>query len=201
MAIQINNRKFIGSFNLLRDLPQSNLSEFCFIGRSNVGKSSLINYICNKKDLAKVSSTPGKTQSFNFFLINDLWHLVDLPGYGYAKRSKTLRESWEVEMYKYFSEREQLITVFLLIDSRVRPQKSDLQLIEWFGEHRIPFVIIFTKADKRELKYCKLNIKEFLDVLSEDWNELPPYFVTSSEEKNGGDAVLEYIEDLTSRTK
>lgn len=201
MAIQINNRKFIGSFNLLRDLPQSNLSEFCFIGRSNVGKSSLINYICNKKDLAKVSSTPGKTQSFNFFLINDLWHLVDLPGYGYAKRSKTLRESWEVEMYKYFSEREQLINVFLLIDSRVRPQKSDLQLIEWFGEHRIPFVIIFTKADKRELKYCKLNIKGFLDVLSEDWNELPPYFVTSSEEKNGGDAVLEYIEDLTSRTK
>lgn len=199
MATQINNRKFIGSFNNLKDLPQSTVPEFCFIGRSNVGKSSLINYICNKKDLAKVSSTPGKTQSFNYFLINDIWHLVDLPGYGYAKRSKSLRESWEVEMYKYFEQREQLVNVFILIDSRVKPQKSDLALIEWFGEHQIPFVIVFTKADRRELKYSKLNIKAFLEIMETQWEELPVHFMTSSEEKNGGDEILDFIENFVKK--
>jgi GTP-binding protein len=131
--MNINSRQFIGSFNTLSELPEIDIPEFCFIGRSNVGKSSLINYLTGKNDLAKVSSTPGKTQSLNYFLINKIWHLVDLPGYGYAKRSKTLRSSWEKTMYTYFETREALVNIFLLIDSRIKPMKSDLDMINWLG--------------------------------------------------------------------
>jgi len=191
--MNITSRQFIGSFNTLSELPESAISEFCFIGRSNVGKSSLINYITGKKDLAKVSSTPGKTQSLNYFLLNKLWHLVDLPGYGYAKRSKTLRSSWEKTMYQYFESREALVNIFLLIDSRIKPMKSDLDMIDWLGERGIPFALVYTKADTRELKQCKINIKLFEDKLSETWEELPTRFVTSSEERKGKEEILEYI--------
>jgi GTP-binding protein len=175
------------------------MPEFCFIGRSNVGKSSLINYITGKKDLAKVSSTPGKTQSFNYFLINKNWHLVDLPGYGYAKRSKTLRASWNTEMHRYFIERERLLCVFVLIDSRIPPQKLDLELIHFLGENEVPFSLVFTKADKREFKACTQNIKVFKSELLKTWEALPTSFITSSEEKQGGDLILEFIAEVASK--
>lgn len=192
--MNITSRKFIGSFNKLNELPTTGTPEFCFIGRSNVGKSSLINFITGKNDLAKVSSTPGKTQSLNYFLLNNLWYLVDLPGYGYAKRSKTLRSEWEKVMYRYFEERESLTNIFLLIDSRIKPMKSDLEMIDWLGENGVPFSLVYTKADSRELKQCKINIKVFEDKLSETWSELPISFVTSSEERRGKEEILNYIE-------
>jgi GTP-binding protein len=156
--------------------------------------------LCSKKDLAKVSSTPGKTQSLNFFLINENWHLVDLPGYGYARRSKSLRNDWEKTMYQYFIERETLINIFILIDSRIPPQKLDLELIDWFGEHQIPFSIIFTKADKRDLKNSMNNIGLFKTKMQENWEEIPTDFVTSSEEKKGKEEILALIETLVSQS-
>lgn len=195
--MNIVSRQFIGSFNRLSELPQSEVPEFCFIGRSNVGKSSLINYLTGKNDLAKVSSTPGKTQSLNYFLINQTWHLVDLPGYGYAKRSKTLRESWEKTMYHYFEQREQLFNVFLLIDSRISPMKNDLEMVEWLGSRGIPFSLVYTKADARELKQCKINIAQFEKKLLTTWEELPQSFITSSEERKGRDEILAYIANIT----
>lgn len=194
--MHIQKRQFIGSFNRLSELPKVDIPELCFIGRSNVGKSSLINYLTGKNDLAKVSSTPGKTQSLNYFLINDAWHLVDLPGYGYARRSKSLRQDWEKTMYRYFESREQLMNVFLLIDSRIQPMKKDLDMIEWLGSHGVPFSLIYTKADARELKQCKINIQDFEAVLSETWEELPKSFVTSSEERKGKEEILEYIHSM-----
>lgn len=193
--MKIQTTRFIGSFNKISELPAVEIPEFCFIGRSNVGKSSLINYLCNKKDLAKVSSTPGKTQSLNFFLINENWHLVDLPGYGYARRSKSLRNDWEKTMYNYFLERDTLVNIFLLIDSRIPPQKLDLELIDWFGEHQIPFSIIFTKADKRDLKNSMKNIGLFKDKMKENWEEMPANFITSSEEKKGKEDILAFIQE------
>jgi GTP-binding protein len=194
--MNINSRQFIGSFNTLSELPEIDIPEFCFIGRSNVGKSSLINYLTGKNDLAKVSSTPGKTQSLNYFLINKIWHLVDLPGYGYAKRSKTLRSSWEKTMYTYFETREALVNIFLLIDSRIKPMKSDLDMINWLGENGVPFSIVYTKADTRELKQCKINIELFEDKLKEAWEELPKSFITSSEERKGKEEILDYIHQI-----
>ena len=194
--MNITSRQFIGSFNTLGELPELDIPEFCFIGRSNVGKSSLINYITGKKDLAKVSSNPGKTQSLNYFLLNKLWHLVDLPGYGYAKRSKSLRSSWEKTMYQYFETRETLVNIFLLIDSRIKPMKSDLEMIDWLGERGIPFAIVYTKADTRELKLCRINIELFEKTLSENWEELPKRFLTSSEERKGKEEILEYINEI-----
>ena len=192
--MNITSRKFIGSFNKLKELPTTEIPEFCFIGRSNVGKSSLINFLTGKNDLAKVSSTPGKTQSLNFFLINQSWYLVDLPGYGYARRSKTLRQDWEKTMYQYFEQRETIVNIFLLVDSRISPMKSDLDMIHWLGERGIPFAIVYTKADTREWKQCKKNIEVFESKLLESWEELPMSFVTSSEDKKGRDEVLNYIE-------
>ncbi|MCE2962116.1 MAG: ribosome biogenesis GTP-binding protein YihA/YsxC [Chitinophagales bacterium] len=194
--MNINSRQFIGSFNTLSELPEIDIPEFCFIGRSNVGKSSLINYLTGKNDLAKVSSTPGKTQSLNYFLINKQWHLVDLPGYGYAKRSKTLRSSWEKTMYTYFETREALVNIFLLIDSRIKPMKSDLDMINWLGENGVPFSIVYTKADTRELKQCKINIELFENKLKETWEELPESFITSSEERKGKEEILDYIHQI-----
>ncbi len=199
--MNITSRQFIGSFNMLKELPNTDIPEFCFIGRSNVGKSSLINFITGKNDLAKVSSTPGKTQSLNYFLLNKQWYLVDLPGYGYARRSKTLRQSWEKTMYQYFESREQLMNIFLLIDSRIKPMKSDLEMIDWLGEKGVPFSIVYTKADTRELKQCKINIKVFEDKLLESWDELPIRFITSSEERRGKEEILKYIEDYANQHK
>jgi len=194
--MNIVSRQFIGSFNRLSELPQTQIPEFCFIGRSNVGKSSLINYLTGKNDLAKVSSTPGKTQSLNYFLINQAWYLVDLPGYGYAKRSKSLRQDWEKTMYRYFVERESLVNIFLLVDSRIKPMKSDLEMIDWLGEHHVPFSIVYTKADTRELKQCKMNIQHFENIMKESWEELPQSFITTSEEKKGKEEILDYIQQI-----
>jgi GTP-binding protein len=192
----VNKTNFLGSFNTLKGLPDTKKAEFCFIGRSNVGKSSLINYLCQKNDLAKVSSTPGKTQSLNFFEINNAWILVDLPGYGYAKRSRSLREEWEKLMYQYFEFRENLVNIFVLIDSRIKPQSSDLELINWLGSKGIPFSLVFTKADRRELKQSKENIKIFEHKMLETWEELPTRFITSSEEKRGREELLDFIQGL-----
>ena len=194
--MNIKTTDFIGSFNTLATLPEGKYKELAFIGRSNVGKSSLINLICNKKGLAKVSNTPGKTQSLNFFLINKAWYLVDLPGYGFAKRSKTLRKDWEVMMHQYFLERTSLFCLFQLIDSRIPPQELDLEQVRWLGENGIPFCLVFTKYEKKERALCQKNIQLFKNILAKEWEELPTSFITSSIEKTGKDDLLQYIHTI-----
>lgn len=188
--------QFIGSFNTLTTLPEGKYKELAFIGRSNVGKSSLINFICNQKGLAKVSNTPGKTQSLNFFLINDAWYLVDVPGYGYARRSKNLRKDWEIMMREYFTKRTSLFFLFQLIDSRIPPQELDLNQIRWLGENGVPFCIVFTKYEKKERAVCQKNIQNFKNILLKEWEELPPVFITSAVEKTGREELLKYITEL-----
>lgn len=188
--------QFIGSFNTLTTLPEGKYKELAFIGRSNVGKSSLINFICNQKGLAKVSNTPGKTQSLNFFLINETWYLVDLPGYGYARRSKDLRKDWEIMMREYFTKRTSLFFLFQLIDSRIPPQELDLNQIRWLGENGVPFCIVFTKYEKKERAVCQKNIQNFKNILLKEWEELPPVFITSAVEKTGREELLKYITKL-----
>lgn len=177
--------------------PTSSLPEYAFIGRSNVGKSSLINLICNKKRLAKTSSRPGKTQLINHFLINNNWYLVDLPGYGYARVSKTQKKVFQSFITQYFKKREQLVSAFLLIDVRHAPQTIDLNFMQWLGENQIPFSLVFTKADKLKPKALEKNIKEYTDeMLDTAWETLPPVFVTSSLKRSGSEALLQYIEQL-----
>lgn len=176
--------------------PQDGKAEYAFIGRSNVGKSSLINMLCNHKGLAKTSATPGKTLLINHFIINDEWYLVDLPGYGYAKRSKTERQKLEQMISSYILQREQLVNVFVLIDIRLEPQQIDLEFIDWLGSLQIPFSIVFTKADKLSTTKSKANVEKYMQKLSESWEEMPPYFITSSEKKTGRDEVLDYIEQI-----
>ena len=176
--------------------PQDGKAEYAFIGRSNVGKSSLINMLCNHKGLAKTSATPGKTLLINHFIINDEWYLVDLPGYGYAKRSKTERQKLEQMISSYILKREQLVNVFVLIDIRLEPQQIDLEFIDWLGSSQIPFSIVFTKADKLSTTKAKANVEKYMEKLSESWEEMPPYFITSSEKKTGRDEVLDYIEQI-----
>lgn len=176
--------------------PQDGKAEYAFIGRSNVGKSSLINMLCNHKGLAKTSATPGKTLLINHFIINDEWYLVDLPGYGYAKRSKTERQKLEQMISSYILQREQLVNVFVLIDIRLEPQQIDLEFIDWLGSSQIPFSIVFTKADKLSTTKAKANVEKYMEKLSESWEEMPPYFITSSEKKTGRDEVLDYIEQI-----
>lgn len=188
------NAIFIGSFVKEESCPTGEMPEYAFIGRSNVGKSSLINYITNQKDLAKVSATPGKTQTINFFKINNEWHLVDLPGYGYARISQSKREEWIKFIRYYIKNRKQLVTTFVLIDSRIAPQKIDLEFVNWLGENGLPLAIIFTKNDKPKSPEMLKNIATFRKKLSETWEELPPMFTTSSEKHLGKDKVLEYVE-------
>jgi GTP-binding protein len=176
--------------------PATDLPEYAFIGRSNVGKSSLINMLTGRKSLAMTSATPGKTMLINHFLINKEWHLVDLPGYGYAKRGKKAMQQLQNIIEYYILERKQLTCLFVLIDSRLTPQKIDLEFIEWLGEHGIPFGIIFTKADKNKAGELKKNVNGFLAKLAEQWEELPPHFVTSSEKRIGRDEFLSYIESI-----
>lgn len=177
--------------------PQSSIPEYAFIGRSNVGKSSLINSICSKKNLAKTSSRPGKTQLINHFLINESWHLVDLPGYGYARVSKTQKKIFQAFITKYFKNRSQLINAFLLIDVRHQPQQIDLNFMEWLGENLIPFSIVFTKADKLKPVATERNISEYKDkMLLSNWEEIPPIFITSSLKNTGGKEILIYIDQL-----
>ena len=181
--------------------PADMRPEYAFIGRSNVGKSSLINMLCNHKGLAKTSATPGKTLLINHFIINKEWYLVDLPGYGFAKRSKTERQKLENMIRGYILQRQQLCNVFVLIDIRHEPQAIDVEFIDWLGESSIPFCIVFTKADKLPPTKVKPAAEAWMKHLEERWEELPPYFITSAEKKLGRDEVLNYIEQINKSLK
>lgn len=177
----------------LQDCPKSPYPEYAFIGRSNVGKSSLINMLCNNNKLAKTSATPGKTQLINFFLINNNWHLVDLPGYGFAKTSKTKRDTFEVIISDYCVKRENLATLFVLIDSRLPLQKIDLEFMQWCSSKEIPFSIIYTKSDKNSKAELSRNIKNIETELYRHWEELPNNFISSAEKKLGKEEILDFI--------
>jgi GTP-binding protein len=194
--MQINSAVFVISNTDFQKCPESELPEFAFIGRSNVGKSSLINMLMSKKDLAKTSSKPGKTLLINHFLINQNFHIVDLPGYGYAKVSKTQREKLRKIIESYILLRGQLTNLFVLIDSRLEPQQIDLEFMEWLGENSVPFSIVFTKSDKQSTKKLTDNIEKYQEKLLETWENLPPIFITSSEKKVGKEEVLNYIEKI-----
>ncbi len=178
--------------------PNNRMPEYAFIGRSNVGKSSLINMLTNKKSLAKTSGKPGKTQLINHFLINKNWYLVDLPGYGYAKVSKSAKKTFQKFITQYFAFREQLVSAFVLVDIRHEPQTIDLEFMQWLGEHAIPFSIIFTKADKLKPKAIDNHVEAYKAILLETWEDMPNYFVTSSSNETGKDDVLDYIDNLNS---
>ena len=195
--MDIKSAEFIISNTDYLKCPDSKLPEYAFIGRSNVGKSSLINMLCNRKDLAMTSSKPGKTLLINHFLINNNWHLVDLPGYGYATAGKKMRDQLQDIIENYILNREQLTCLFLLIDSRLEPQKIDLEFMEWLGENGVPFSIVFTKLDKLSHVQKVDNIRSYKNKLTEQWEELPPVFLTSSEKGTGRDEVLNYIDGIS----
>ena len=174
--------------------PKDRLPEYAFIGRSNVGKSSLINMLTNCKNLAKTSGRPGKTQLINHFKIDDRWFLVDLPGYGYARVSKTTKQVFQRFITDYFEQREQLVSAFVLVDIRHEPQKIDVEFMQWLGERGIPFAIIFTKADKLKPQAIERNVAAYKEALLEWWEEFPPYFVTSAQNKTGKEELTQYIE-------
>lgn len=199
--MDIKNAQFSLSSPSVAHCPTDVKPEFAFIGRSNVGKSSLINMLCNHKGLAKTSSTPGKTLLINHFIINNEWYLVDLPGYGYAKRSKTVQDRLDQMIRSYILMRQQLVNVFVLIDIRLEQQKIDREFIDWLGESSIPFSIVFTKADKLGPVKAKMNAKAWMAKLLDTWETLPPYFITSSEKKTGRDEVLNYIGDILKEVK
>lgn len=192
----VNTARFEISNTDVNKCPDSSKHEYAFIGRSNVGKSSLINMLTGKKNLAMTSSTPGKTMLINHFLVNDSWYIVDLPGYGYAQRSKTDRQRLEKIIKSYILRRSQMTNLFLLIDSRHKPQKIDLEFMEFLGENGIPFSIVFTKTDKLSKKAAEDNIAAYCKALLEKWEELPPVFVTSSETGKGREELLAYIAEL-----
>ena len=194
--MEITNAEFVISNTYVKKCPAGTFPEYAFIGRSNVGKSSLINMLTGRKGLAMTSATPGKTMLINHFLINNSWYLVDLPGYGYARRGQKGQEQIRTIIEDYILEREQMTNLFVLIDSRLEPQKIDLEFMEWLGENGIPFAIIFTKADKLKGGRLKINISAYLRELRKQWEELPPYFITSSEERLGRTEVLNYIESI-----
>jgi len=194
--MEIHQSSFVVSNSKVEECPKSNLPEYAFIGRSNVGKSSLINMLTARKSLAKVSGKPGKTRLINHFLINEKWHLVDLPGYGYAKVSKQEKKVFQKFITDYFKKRKQLVNAFVLIDSRHEPQKIDLEFMIWLGENAIPFSIIFTKSDKLKPKVLEKNITNYKAVLMQYWEELMPSFVSSSLDKTGRDDILSYIENI-----
>ena len=195
--MDIKSAEFIISNTDYLKCPDSSLPEYAFIGRSNVGKSSLINMLCDRKGLAMTSSKPGKTLLINHFLINKNWHLVDLPGYGYATTGKKMREQLQEIIENYILNREQLTCLFLLIDCRHEPQKIDLEFMEWLGENDVPFSIVFTKLDKLSHVKGVESIRVYKEKLSKQWEELPPIFITSSEKRTGRDELLGYIEEIT----
>jgi len=194
--MEIKKAEFTLSAPMVSMCPNDTKPEYAFIGRSNVGKSSLINMLCRNKKLAKTSATPGKTLLINHFIINNEWYLVDLPGYGYAKRSKKEIEKLDQMIRGYILQREQLVNVFVLVDIRLEPQKIDLEFMEWLGVSSIPFSIIFTKADKLTANKCQQAMAAYKKKLSETWEELPPIFLTSAEKRDGRDEVLDYIEKI-----
>ena len=191
--MQILDSRFLVSNTDVEKCPINRLPDYAFIGRSNVGKSSLINALCNKKKLAKTSSRPGKTQLINHFLINNSWHLVDLPGYGYEKTSKTKKKVFQKYITEYFQKRKQLATAFVLIDIRHKPQSIDLDFMYWLGEKKIPFSIIFTKADKIKSNNVKMHVDEYFNIMNNQWSFLPKHFITSASKKNGLVEILNYI--------
>jgi GTP-binding protein len=195
----IKEATFIASNTTVDKCPATDLPEYAFIGRSNVGKSSLINMLTNQRKLAKTSSFPGKTQLINHFKINDSWFLVDLPGYGWAKVSKESREKWAKMIRAYLQNRKNLACVFLLVDSRHEPQKSDLEFITQLGTMGVPFVLVFTKTDKQTANKTEAAVSAYKKKLSETWEELPPMFLTSSEERKGRDEILAFIDSVNSQ--
>ena len=195
--MEITSAEFVISNTDVRKCPTVVFTEYAFIGRSNVGKSSLINMLTARKGLAMTSATPGKTMLINHFLINQSWYLVDLPGYGYARRGQKGKDQIRTIIEDYILEREQMTNLFVLIDSRLEPQKIDLEFMEWLGENGIPFSIIFTKADKLKGGRLKMNINAYLRELGKQWEELPPYFVSSSEDRTGRTEILDYIENIS----
>lgn len=194
--MQIKKAEFLTSSSKTTQCPDANRPEFAFIGRSNVGKSSLINMICNKSSLAKTSSTPGKTQLINHFNINDQWYLVDLPGYGYAKVSKTQIKEFKLLIDGYLRHRSNLMCLFILVDSRHKPQKSDLEFMHLMGTWGIPFVIVLTKLDKLKPSEKESKLEDYKKALLEEWEELPQMFVTSAEKGEGKDEILNFIEEV-----
>ena len=194
--MHIKSAKFVISNTDVRKCPEGNLPEYAFIGRSNVGKSSLINMLTNHKGLAMTSATPGKTLLINHFLINEEWYLVDLPGYGFAQRGMAQREQLRQIIEKYILEREQLVCLFVLIDCRHPAQKIDLEFMEWLGENDVPFTIIFTKTDKIGRGRLKENIKAYQEAMLGTWEELPPMLCSSSENKEGREEILDFIEEI-----
>lgn len=194
--MKIKSADFVVSNSTYAKCPEHNLPEYAFIGRSNVGKSSLINMLSGRKGLAMTSATPGKTMLINHFLINGEWYLVDLPGYGYAKRAKSELHKLSLLIRGYIAKRVQLTNLFVLIDSRLEPQKIDLEFIEWLGLNGVPFSIVFTKADKLKKGELARNVQTFMASLSEQWEEMPPYFISSSEKGSGREEILGYIESI-----
>ena len=199
--MEIKQAEFSLSAPMVSMCPKDTKPEYAFIGRSNVGKSSLINMLTNNRKLAKTSSTPGKTLFINHFIINKEWYLVDLPGYGYAKRSKKEVDKLDQMIRGYILQREQLVNVFVLVDIRLEAQKIDLEFIEWLGVSSIPFAIVFTKADKLTPNKCRQAMEAYKQKLSETWEELPPMFLTSSEKRDGRDDVLDYIDQINRSLK
>ncbi len=197
--MQIKSAEFVMSNSDVAKCPKDRLPEYAFIGRSNVGKSSLINMLMQRKNLAKTSGRPGKTQLINHFLINKNWYLVDLPGYGYARVSKSSKKTFQKFIVDYFQNREQMVLAFVLVDCRHEPQPIDMEFMQWMGENGIPFSIIFTKADKLKPMALQRNIQDYSHRMLETWEEMPPYFVTSSSNATGREEVLKYIDDLNSQ--
>lgn len=199
--MEVKSAEFIISAPMVSMCPADTKPEYAFIGRSNVGKSSLINMLARNKKLAKTSATPGKTLLINHFIINKEWYLVDLPGYGFAKRSKKEIAKLDQMIRGYILEREQLVNVFVLVDVRLEPQNIDLEFINWLGLSSIPFAIIFTKADKLSQAKVRSNVASYEKKMLETWEEMPPYFITSSDKQQGRDEVLDYIEQINRSLK
>ncbi len=194
--MKIKSAQFVISNTDINKCPKDNLPEYAFIGRSNVGKSSLINMLTGHKSLAKISRKPGKTQLINHFIINDEWFLVDLPGYGYAKVSKNLRQKFQSFIYDYFLKRQQLVCSFVLVDSRHEPQKIDLEFMQFLGENEIPFCIIFTKTDKLGKTIIQNKVAKYKKIMLQTWEEMPTYFLSSATDKTGKKEVLEFIDGV-----
>jgi GTP-binding protein len=192
---ELKKAQFVGSFVREDACPKSDLPEYAFIGRSNVGKSSLINMLCRQKDLAKASQTPGKTQTINYFEIDGAWHIVDLPGYGYARTSKVNRAAWEKMIHYFLKNRQQLECSFLLIDAMIPPQQIDIDFMNWLGENRVPFVIAYTKTDRILPIDLKRNLALIRAAILEHWETLPQEFITSAEKRRGREEILGYIND------